>query len=266
MNSLQRALIFLQSLHSPQPTQSLFILDARCSILGCIVFLIILLSVPLVHIDKIIWFTIFPVIWAEVSGVGYVNIFKKSLFILPVVLFIGVFNPLFDHAPMLSIFGVGISRGWITFLSIILRGMLSTQVALLLIMSYGFNQLCVAFNSLGVPSFLTSMLQLIYRYLMVLLFEALTMNRAKLARGYGRNAFPLSLWAQFIGQLFLRTTSRAERINQAMVARGFTGEIPRIDVSRPRCTIADFLWAFCWIFFCIILRFFNPSNLVIHAF
>jgi cobalt/nickel transport system permease protein len=61
-----------------------------------------------------------------------------------------------------------------------------------------------------------------YRYLFVLIDEAERLNRARSSRTF--SASRLRRWhtlASLIGQLFVRSTERAERIYAAMSARGW---------------------------------------------
>ena len=74
-----------------------------------------------------------------------------------------------------------------------------------------------------VPAILVSILALMYRYLFVLVDEAQRMRRARASRTFR----PGRWWrwhalATVIGQLFVRSTERAERIYAAMIARGWS--------------------------------------------
>jgi len=63
---------------------------------------------------------------------------------------------------------------------------------------------------------------LLYRYLFVLLDEMERMNRARHSRTFTQHRW--RTWknlASVIGQLFVRSTERAERIYAAMCARGW---------------------------------------------
>jgi cobalt/nickel transport system permease protein len=65
-------------------------------------------------------------------------------------------------------------------------------------------------------------LALLYRYLFVLVDEAERMHRARLARTFDRRR--VSVWRMLgtvVGQLFVRSSERAERIYAAMCARGW---------------------------------------------
>ena len=193
------------------------------------------------------------------SGISYNAVFVKSLYTLPFIMFIGIFNPIFNREPMLYIGDMAISRGWVEFVSIIIRGLLSVQAVLLLIMSTGFNRLCVAMGKLGVPSIFTTQLMLLYRYIFVLLDEALSMDRARKSRSYGRKKYGLKMWGTFIGQLLLRTVERAQRIHRAMLSRGFTGKI--LMRGNMHWRLCDTIYVVVWCLLFAAGRFCDVSGL-----
>ena len=85
-----------------------------------------------------------------------------------------------------------------------------------------FSALLGVMQRVRVPRLLISTLALMYRYLFVLTDEAQRMRRARASR-----TFQSGRWwtwrtlATVIGQLFIRSTERAERIYAAMAARGW---------------------------------------------
>jgi len=144
-------------------------IDPRAKLIVTVIYIVVVLSFALDSPAGIILFWVFPIIVSAMSGISYNAVFVKSLYTLPFIMFIGIFNPIFNREPMLYIGDMAISRGWVEFVSIIIRGLLSVQAVLLLIMSTGFNRLCAAMGKLGVPSIFTTQLMLLYRYIFVLL-------------------------------------------------------------------------------------------------
>ena len=72
------------------------------------------------------------------------------------------------------------------------------------------------------PALLLTTIALMYRYLFVLIEEAERMQRARTSRTLrARRAHAWRSTAALAGQLFLRSTERAERIYAAMCARGW---------------------------------------------
>jgi cobalt/nickel transport system permease protein len=108
------------------------------------------------------------------------------------------------------------------FLRLLVRGTLCLFTILLLSSTTPFAELLGVMRRLHLPGILITMLALMYRYLFVLVDEAERMSRARACRSFrpGR----ARLWwirGGILGQIFVRSTERAERIHAAMTARGW---------------------------------------------
>ena len=83
-----------------------------------------------------------------------------------------------------------------------------------------------------------------YRYLFVIVDEVRRMRAALAARGYApRHALQVAAIGRVATALFLRTYERAERVHLAMLARGWSQTMPRLDVLAFRRADALFLAA-----------------------
>lgn len=187
-------------------------LDARLKLLFTFLFLLGVLSIPLSQIEWLLLAAVVPLIGCLVGKIHYGSLFKHSLLVLPFVLCMALFNWVVD-------------RQVVPFFAMLLRGLLTVQATLLLIRSTGFYNLCRALKQLHFPDVLTVQLYFLYRYLLVLLQEALSLQRAVYSRAYGRKRFPIRVWGLLMGQLLLRTLERSQRIHRAMLARGFSGRL-----------------------------------------
>lgn len=111
--------------------------------------------------------------------------------------------------------------GWVA-LSIVVRSTLCLATMILLTNTTPFADVLGVLRRLRLPGLLITVLALMYRYLFVLVDEAERMQRARLSRTFSRRRD--RLWkssAALIGQLFVRSSERAERIYAAMSARGW---------------------------------------------
>ena len=147
-------------------------------------YLVCMLSVPVGSLSMLLWYGLYPIVMSAATGCDFNRLFLKSLVALPFAALIGVFNPIFQTEGAFRIGNVVISRGWASFVSIIIRAVYSVQVLLLLVMNGGFIGFCRSLRKIGMPSVLTTQLLMVYRYLEVLLQESLDMSRARKARGY----------------------------------------------------------------------------------
>lgn len=225
MSRLEKILFTLREMEAPESRDFLQQIDSRCKIIVTVLFIIAVLSVPLIDVDRLLWFFVVPIALSTMGGISYGRVFLSSLWVLPFVGLIGIFNPFIDCQPVSLGYGIVIARGWITFVSILVRGLLSMQAVIILLGSTGFIRICDGLRRLGVGRIITTQLMMVYRYAGVLVSEAIVMKQARQARGFGRDSFPLSVWGQLVGQLLLRTVDRADRIHRAMVSRGFDGTV-----------------------------------------
>lgn len=260
MSKLEKALIVLRELETGASAKSP-IVDGRIQIIVTLLYLCVMLCVPLGKLSTLIWLELIPLICAFRLELNFSKIFIRSLLVLPVVILIGCFNPILEKTPAFQVNGFIVSIGWLSFISIIIRGLLAVQSILILIESCGFSGLCRSLHRLRVPSFLTDQLLFVYRYLSVLILEALAMRRAREARGYGKKSYPIKLWSIMIGQLFLRAIDRSERINRCMLSRGFNGTIPSLYQSDQRISAVGWCYLIIMVTLIFILRFIDISAL-----
>ena len=259
MSRLEKILYELREMESPDTRGYLQQIDPRCKIVVTVLFLIAVLTVPLTSFDQLLWLFIVPIIMSTLAGINYSRVFVNSLFVLPFVVLIGIFNPFIDRQPVILADGIVVNRGWINFGTIVLRGLLSMQCVLILIESTGFIRLCDALRRMGAGRIVTTQLMMVYRYIGVLVTEAIAMKRACQSRGFGKESLPIKLWGEMVGRLLLRTVDRAERIHRAMISRGFDGTVRTKSGLVWRCR--DTVFLIVSIAIIVVLSVFNISSL-----
>jgi cobalt/nickel transport system permease protein len=152
-------------------------------------------------------------------------ILRKLALASPFALMVGAFNPWIDTAPMVQLGTLSVSSGWVSYASLMLRFGLTVSAALLLVATTGMRELAAALGALGVPREFTAQLLFLHRYSFVVGEEARRMATAARLRSAGRG-LRLGAWSALAGHLLLRAYERARRIHQAMLARGYAGELP----------------------------------------
>jgi cobalt/nickel transport system permease protein len=126
--------------------------------------------------------------------------------------------------------------GLLRFVSIVIRSWLSVQMAILLVAVTEFPKIIHALTHLRVPAILTTIISFLYRYLFVLTDEVMRLLRARQARSAasaglrsgGSVRWRARIAGHMAGQLFLRSYERSDRIYNAMLARGYKGELMTI--------------------------------------
>lgn len=177
-------------------------------------------------------------------GIGYV--LRRSALALPFIL--AALPVMFTTpGPSLASFKLGpwiltISQpGLELVISVALKSWLSVQAAIVLASTTPFPDILIALRALHVPRLLVGVFGLTWRYLFVLVDEALRLMRARAARSGESSAPGLHrggnlLWRGRVtggmaGSLFLRGIERSDRIYTAMLSRGYDGEVRALPLS-----------------------------------
>ena len=244
---------------SPEATW-LHRIDGRAKLLVTILYTVLLLSVPLTHLSELLLFALYPLLTARLAGIRYATLLRRSLLVLPFVAGIGLFNLFEAREPLFRIGPLVVTVGWASFVSILVRGLLSLQALLLLIYTTGYNRFCRTLRRLGVPEPFTTQLRIVHRYLCLLLQEGISLSLARDARCGGRRGYPLRTWGPLVGQLLLRTFDRADRIGLAMAARGFTGTLPEPADTLRRWQPSDTCYLLIWSLLFAGLRLVSPEQ------
>jgi len=112
--------------------------------------------------------------------------------------------------------------GGAIFLVMLAKSTQCLACMILLTATTPFTDLLLTLRRARVPVVFITTLALLYRYLFVLLDEAGRMRRARLSRSLvGHRVHHWRVLATVAGQLFIRSSERAERIYAAMNARGW---------------------------------------------
>ena len=207
-------------------------LDPRAKVIATGLFLVTVVSFPKYDVAGLVPFLLFPVLAATLGEIPIGFILRKVLIVSPFAVFVGIFNPFLDTRTVAVIAGLPVSAGWLSFASILLKFALTVSAALLLVATTSFPGVCHALRRLGCPPIFVSQLLFLYRYLFVLAEEAMRIVRAWDMRAFAGRGRGMTVFASLVGVLLIRTLDRAERIYQAMLCRGFAGDIPRLGTLR----------------------------------
>lgn len=181
------------------------------------------------------------------SRLPFSPLFKRSLVIIPFVVLVAIFLPFFGSGETIEVFNVQLSvEGLEKFKDIVMKAFLSVFCAALLVETTEFQDLLKGFEKLKMPTIMVVLISFTYRYFSVILEEARRMKRARDARSTGGSfVWQMKTLGNILGQLFIRSYERSERVYQAMVLRGFTGDVKTLDTLRM--TGKDVAWGvgFC---------------------
>ncbi len=200
-------------------------LDARAKLLVTLLFIVTVVSFEKYSVSALMPFVLYPVFLIAAGDLPAGYILKKALWVSPFALSVGIFNPLLDRQIVLHLGEFGISGGWLSLTSILIRFALTVSAALALVALTGVNAICEALMKWGVPRPFSVQLLFLNRFLSVLAGEAGRMTRARALRGFRKRKMGIGTFVQIAGHLLLRAVDRAERVYRAMLCRGFDGRI-----------------------------------------
>jgi cobalt/nickel transport system permease protein len=235
-------------------------LDPRAKVLTTLVFLVCVVSFGKYAVLPLLPFLIFPVVMASQGNIPGGFLLRKLLIVSPFAIVIGIFNPRLDQQVVFYLGSWGVSAGWISYLSILLRFTLTTLAALILIGTTSLTAICSGIERMGVPDVFATQLLFLYRYIFVLADEVLRMSRARALRSFGRKGMGITVYSNMLGHLLLRTYERAQRIYLAMTCRGFDGHVRTMRILN--FTTRDTLFTLGWSAVFVVFRRFNVPLLL----
>lgn len=234
------SLTLYQSLDSP-----IHHLDARVKVMTTILIIISNVLIP----DgswlalTATWTILLAV--TQLSRIKLTYLFSRSLIVLPFALaavttiFSTPGQDLFTLSwPEVTVTDLGVIR----FGTIMFRSWISVQAAILLSATTEFPDLIHALRHLRIPGVLVSIISFMYRYLFVLIEETRRLLRARSSRSAripgvkkgGSLSWNIKTAGSMVGQLFLRSIERSERIYQAMQSRSYQGHLLTLNPHHMR--------------------------------
>lgn len=191
-----------------------------------VLYILSVMSAGKYDLSGLFMMALYPYFMFQLSGIPFRTCLYKMRYIIPLVAFVGIFNPFFDREILLYIGKTGISGGMISFVTLLCKGMLCLSASFLLVSTTKVDDLCAALRKIRIPSLLVTVFMLTYRYISVLTEEVALMSDAYHLRAPGQKGIAFEAWGSFLGQLLLRSMDRAKELYAAMLLRGYHGEFP----------------------------------------
>jgi cobalt/nickel transport system permease protein len=174
--------------------------------------LVIIVGTVLVPPHAIGWFlgaSLLLLVAVVLSRIPLLFLLKRLAWLSPLVLGVALVNALQPAA-----------RG--SWLTVAARSAICLLTIILVSNTTPFSRILRVLKSARVPGLLITTLALMHRYLFVLVEEAERMRRARASRTFTpRRGARWQTLSTVVGQLFVRASERAERIYDAMCARGW---------------------------------------------
>ena len=221
-------------------------LDAGAKLLAVLAYTLVLISFNRHEVVRLLPLVVLPVVLLLGGGIPVWFAVRRLLILSPFIAMLCLASPLFDrelHRVTLGPWQTVVSGGWLTAANIFLKFAFGVLALTAMMCTTPFSLLLEAMRKWGLPKVLAMQLGFLYRYIFVLIDEAMRIRRSRDFRGAARApaARRLAAVGGIVGSLFVRTLERSERIHVAMGARGYRGEPHSLEQSRFRKPDAWFL-------------------------
>ena len=220
-------------------------LDPRNKII--IVFLFSVLLAVSRQISVLIIAFLFCILISITSKIDMKQLGKRLIPVNTLNIFLWLFLP-FTY-PGLSVFRIGpleaTSEGILYAIQITIKSNAMMMILIALIASTPISIIGQAMSKLGFPDSIIHIFFFTYRYIHVIYREYIRLVNSMKIRGFepGTNLHTYKTVAYMIGMILVHAADRAQRVHQAMLCRGFTGQfysLREFTISRTDKMIASF--------------------------
>jgi cobalt/nickel transport system permease protein len=213
-------------------------LDPRVKFIVALAFILTMALLPIGAWPVYVLMLTLSLSITVLSELGLKYVLKRSLLAIPFVLaavplLFTVKGPVLLTIPIGSLSLTITSTGLERLLSIMFKSWVSLQVAIVFAAATPFPDMLLAMRAVKIPRLIVSLFGLMWRYMFVMVDEAIRLMRARASRSgaiEGAKSGSSIAWRAKVtggmaGNLFIRSLDRGDRIYAAMAARGYDGEV-----------------------------------------
>lgn len=253
MSKIQKALNQIEELNSlNQRDQWMNAIHPLVKLSLAIIYIAFTVSYSKYMLNGLIAMAIYPIFAFYAADLSFKDCLYRLRLILPVVCIVGIFNPIFDRQIVVEIGGIGISAGWLSMLSLMIKGIFTVLSVYILVATTSIEEICYALRLIHIPTTIVTVVLLIYRYLFMLFKEAEKITIAYKLRAPGQSGIHYKAWGSLVGQMLIRSMDRASSIYESMELRGFSGEFV-ID-KKQGFDFKSIFYLLAWIIIFYLLR------------
>ena len=161
-------------------------LDARAKLVAVVAYSAVLISFNRYAVAELVPLAVLPLAMLWFGGVPAWFALRRVLFLSPFILFVCILSPWYDRSPEVVSFGpwrYAVAGGWLTSANIAVKFTLGVLALTALTSTTRFAWLLEGMRRLAVPKMLLIQLGFLYRYLFVLIDEAMRVRRSRDFRG-----------------------------------------------------------------------------------
>ncbi len=256
-----------QALYEMKQTDELAMMDspvhrfsALSKLMVTVIYIVTVMSFSKYDFGGVFMMALYPYLVFQLSGLSFKLCMYRMRYVIPLVAFVGIFNPFIDRTVMFQARFLSVTGGMISFVTLMIKGILCLCAAFLLSGTAPVDEICGALRRLHVPSVFVTVFLLAYRYMSVLMEEVAVMSDAYHLRAPRQKGIAFETWGSFLGQLLLRSMDRAQELYAAMQLRGYDGEFRQTGNTKDRSV--SFVWFVVWTAVFLILRFVPVASLI----
>ena len=207
-------------------------LPAHVKLVALLAFMIVVVATPREAFWAFGVYALLLMVVAYRARVPASFIGRRMVVEIPFVVF-ALLLPFLAGGERVDVLGLSLSlEGLLAGWNILAKGTLGVVASILLAATTDARSLLLALQRLRVPPVLVEITSFMVRYADVITEEMRRMKIARESRGFeGGTRKQLGVVATSAGALFIRSYERGERVHLAMLSRGYTGQLPVLEVQ-----------------------------------
>ncbi len=227
MSNLNRNLSEIKELEKISQGESIIhSLNPISKIIVTLVFLLAVASVDKYDVSLLIGFVFYPVILIELADIPKKALLKRIAVTFPLCICMGISNLILDKNILFYVKNIPVTYGMLSCISIIIKVIFMVTSVYILVATTSMEEIFYSLKKMKIPKIIVVQFLLSYRYISVILKETITMYNAYSLRSGDVKGIKFEHMGAFLGQILLKSFSRAEEIYMAMKCRGFDGVYP----------------------------------------
>ncbi len=249
MNSIEKRLLELNRLQDlQQRSHWMNDLHPLGKLLISVIYISFVTSIDKYSVVPLILMSLYIIFTFIIGDLSFKEGLYRMRLVLPLVLFVGVFNPFLDKITVM-IGDFAVRGGLVSMITLFIKGLYTVLAVYALIATTSIDDICYALRTIHIPKTIVIVIMLIYRYVDVMAGEADRIYTAYKLRAPGQKGIEYRSWGTLVGQWLLRSMDKARIVYESMLLRGFRGDfIPKkksiriIDVIYPMIWLVVFLY------------------------
>lgn len=225
-----------------------------------IIYIAFVVSCDKYDLSRMIVFAIYPFVLFNIADLKLKDALYRMRLVMPLVLAVGIFNPLLDRVVIGRIGAIAVTSGMVSMISLMLKGIYSVLIAYVLIATTTIEEICYAMRLIHIPKMIVTVILLIYRYIYILGDEASRIMTAYKLRAPSQKGINIKAWGPLVGQWLIRSMDRATMVYESMTLRGFNGDY--VYEKKVKSKAADYIYLMVWLLVFIVVRFTDIVNII----